>query len=422
MAFHFSRDTKVFMKFHASADGTDDALYEIPVLDGYSFSQATNSSEITLNEAADSSGNSKRGRAMFNDSFAPAEWSFSTYMRPTTSAAADTWASNGHAGSAKKFAVEGPLWGAMSATTYNLAAGGTGAPTAASWEPNVFNFQNSNKVALGVFDLYFVLGAAKDTATGVYTTGTEGVSIYKISDCSIGSASIDFDIEGLAQVAWSGQGKKIKEVTQLSTGAGATSPAVTGEEFSTKGLVNEGIASTSNYIRQKLTSLAIAFDLSDSTGAPSGVASDGETQLGADKTYNIVLTGGNITIENNLTYLTPETLGSVNQPLGHVMGTRSVSGNFTCYLNNVADGSMDLLEDLHEASTVITNSFDMTFSIGGASAPKVAVAVPNCHLELPTHSIEDVIGVDVNFHALPADLSSATASSSANEITVTYTS
>ena len=422
MAFHFSRDTKVFMKFHASASGTDDALYEIPVLDGYSFSQATNSSEITLNEASDSSGNSKRGRAMFNDSYAPAEWSFSTYMRPTTSAAADTWASNGPAGSSKKFAVEGPLWGAMSATTYNFASGGTGAPTAGSWEPNVFNFQNSNKSALGVFDLYFVLGATKDTSTSLYTTGTEGVSIYMISDCSVGSASIDFDIEGLAQIAWSGQGKKIKEVTQLKTTSGATSPAVTGEEYSTKGLINEGISSTSNYIRQKLTSLAISFDLSDSTGAPSGVASDGETQLGADKTYDIVLTGGNITIENNLTYLTPETLGSVNQPLGHVMGTRSVSGNFTCYLNNVADGSMDLLEDLHEATEVITNSFDMTFSIGGASAPKVAVAVPNCHLELPTHSIDDVIGIDVNFHALPADLSDATASNSANEITVTYTS
>ena len=422
MAFHFSRDTKVFIKWHASADGTDDALYEIPVLDGYSFSQATNSSEITLNEAADSSGNSKRGRAMFNDSFAPAEWSFSTYMRPTTSAAADTWASNGHAGSAKKFAVEGPLWAAMSAQTYNTAVGGTGAPTASTWEPNVFNFQNSNKVTLGVFDLYFVLGASKDTANALYVTGTEGVTVYKISDCSVGSASIDFDIEGLAQVAWSGQGKKIKEVTQLKTTAAATSPAVTGEEFTTKGLINEGISSTSNYIRQKLTSLAIAFDLSDSAGAPSGVASDGETQLGADKTYNVVLTGGNITIENNLTYLTPETLGSVNQPLGHVMGTRSVSGNFTCYLNNAADGSMDLLEDLHEADTVITNSFDMTFSIGGASAPKVAIALPNCHLELPTHSIEDVIGVDVNFHALPADLSDATASNSANEIEITYTS
>ena len=422
MAFHFSRDTKVFMKFQGT-DGAKDALYEIPVLDGYSFSQATNSSEITLNEAADSSGNSKRGRAMFNDSFAPAEWSFSTYMRPTTSGSSTSaFASNAHAGESKKFAVEGPLWAAMSATTYALGVGSSDSITEASFEPNVFNFQNSNKVALGVFDLYFVLGAAKDTATSLYTTGTEGVTIYKISDCSVGSASIDFDIEGLAQVAWSGQGKKIKEVTQLKTTAGATSPAVTGEEYSTNGLVNEGIASTSNYIRQKLTSLAIAFDLSDSTGAPSGVASDGETQLGADKTYSVVLTGGNITIENNLTYLTPETLGSVNQPLGHVMGTRSVSGNFTCYLNNAADGSMDLLEDLHEADTVITNSFDMTFSIGGASAPKVEVAVPNCHLELPTHTIDDVIGVDVNFHALPADLSSATASSSANEITLTYTS
>jgi len=50
MAFHFSRDTKVYMKFHASADGTDDALYEIPVLDGFSFSQSTNTSEITLSE------------------------------------------------------------------------------------------------------------------------------------------------------------------------------------------------------------------------------------------------------------------------------------------------------------------------------------------------------------------------------------
>ena len=422
MAFHFSRDTKVFMKFHATVAGTDDALYELPVLDGYSFSQATNSSEITLNEAADASGNSKRGRAMFNDSFAPAEWAFSTYMRPTTSAAGDVYVTNQHAGNAKKFAVEGPLWAAMSGSTYALAASSlaSNAWTAATIEPNVFNFQNSNKVALGVFDLYFVLGAAKDTATGIYATGTEGVTVYKISDCSVGSASVDFDIEGLAQVAWSGQGKKIKEVTQLSTTAGATSPAVTGEEYTTKGLVNEGVTDTNNFIRQKLTSLAISYDLSDSVGGST--ASDGDTQLGADKTYSVVLTGGNITIENSLTYLTPETLGTVNQPLGHVMGTRNVSGNFTCYLNNVADGSMDLLEDLHEATSIVTNSFDLTFSIGGASAPKVAVALPNCHLELPTHSIEDVISVDVNFHALPTDLSAAAGSSSANEVTLTYTS
>ena len=222
MAFHFSRDTKVFMKWHASASGTDDALYEIPVLDGFSFSQATNTSEITLNEAADGSNlRSKRGRAMFNDSFAHAEWSFSTYMLPTTSAATNVWAAagTGHAGDGKKFAVEGPLWAAMSATTYDYAIGGdNGAITVGTWEPNVFNFENSNMVALGVFDLFFVLGAANDT-DGTYDTAADGnVTIYKISDCSVGSASIDFDIDGLAQVAWSGQGQVITEQAQLVTG------------------------------------------------------------------------------------------------------------------------------------------------------------------------------------------------------------
>ena len=426
MSFFFSRDTKVFMSWSYDGSAAKTALYEIPVLDGFSFSQGTNTSEVTLSEAANSTGGSKRGRAMFTDSFAPAEWSFSTYMRPTVSGSGSaTTATDGvtngqHGGNADKFAIEGPLWAAMSANTYDRATGASSADKS-DYEPNVFNFANSNQVTLGVFDLFFVLGASKDSEGNTYTTGTDGVTVYKLANCSVGSASIDFDIEGLAQIAWSGQGKKLKEVTQLKTTAGATSPAVTGEESTTNGLVNEGISATDNYIRQKLTSLAIAYDVDTMLG--SGTAAndaDGEAQLTADKQYSVVLTGGNITIENNLTYLTPETLGSVNQPLGHVMGTRSISGNFTCYLNNVADGSMDLLEDLHEAVDVITNSFNMTFSIGGGSGPRVAVAVPRCHLELPTHSIDDVIGVDVNFHALPADLSSATASSSANEITITY--
>ncbi len=75
MAFFFSRDTKVFMEWSESGTLATTALYEIPVLDGFSFSQGTNTSEVTLSEAAGVSGYSKRGRAMFTDSFAPAEWS-----------------------------------------------------------------------------------------------------------------------------------------------------------------------------------------------------------------------------------------------------------------------------------------------------------------------------------------------------------
>ena len=421
MAFFFSRDTKVFMKW--AYDATDTALYEIPVLDGFSFSQATNTSEVTLSEAASSSGYSKRGRAMFTDSFAPAEWSFSTYMRPTKSGTGNAAASNEHGGNAKTFAVEGPLWAAMSAQNYDkaIAAGTSGnvfASAAATYEPDVFDFQNSNQVTLGVFDLFFVLGAAKDSTTGIYETGQDGVTVYKVANCSVGSASVDFDIEGIAQVAWSGQGQTIEEAVAINTGTSSANLAdgSTGQAAeTTKGLINEGISATNNYIRNKLTDLVISYDASETTGTKGLLGS-------SDTTYSVTLTGGNITIENNLTYLTPETLGSVNLPLGHVMGTRSVSGNFTCYLNDTSEGSLQLFEDLQESRGVITNAFDLSFAMGGSSStPKVTFDLDKCHLELPTHSIEDVISVDVNFHALPSDLSSGTATSATNEVKISYT-
>jgi len=425
MAFFFSRDTKVFMNFSLDGTTANTALYEIPVLDGFSFNQGTNTSEITLSEAANSTGYSKRGRAMFTDSFAPAEWSFSTYMRPTVSGSADAAASKQHGGNGDVFAVEGPLWAAMSANTYDRSIGSSGtgdfANNAATYEPKHFNFANSNQVTLGTFDLFFVLGASQDTDTTSYATGTDGVTVYRVADCSVGSASIDFDIEGIAQIAWSGQGKQVNEVVSLST---ATSGAVdnSAETYGyALGLIDEGVTSTSNFIRQKLTDLAMSFDISTATGSVSGSALDAAGDGTTDTTYGVTLTGGNITIENNLSYLTPETLGTVNLPLGHVMGTRSVSGNFTCYLNDTANGSLDLFERLQESRGVITNAFDLKFSIGGSSSSNHCnVHIAKAHLELPTHSFEDVVSVDVAFHGLATDLSSSTASNATNEIDVLY--
>jgi len=339
MAFFFSRDTKVFMEWSEDGTTANTALYEIPVLDGFSFSQGTNTSEVTLSEAANSTGYSKRGRAMFTDSFAPAEWSFNTYMRPTVSGANTTYTDGDHADASAHFAVEGPLWAAMSANTYDRAMGGDFKSDTAKAE---FNFANSNQVTVGSYNMYFVLGAAKDTATALYETGTEGVTVYKLSDCSVGSASIDFDIEGIAQIAWSGNGKTVEEVASINTAASGTTA---------KGIIREGVDTTTNFIRQKLTDLAISFDVTESTGTLGALNVDG-----SDVTYGITLTGGNITIENNLTYLTPETLGTVNLPLGHVTGTRSVSGNFTCYLNDTANSSLDLFERLQESRGVITNA------------------------------------------------------------------
>ena len=404
MAFFFSRDTKVFMEWSEDSTTANTALYEIPVLDGFSFSQGTNTSEVTLSEAATSAGYSKRGRAMFTDSFAPAEWSFSTYMRPTKSGSSAAFVSKEHSAADAHFAVEGPLWAALTSKDYDKACGGDF--TAGTGTGGLaFDFANSNNVQVGTFNMYFVLGAAKDATPEAYASSGD-VTIYKLADCSVGSASIDFDIEGIAQIAWSGNGKTIEEVAALDTAAAGDTA---------KGLIDEGVSSTSNFIRNKLTDLAITYDASESTGTLG--------DLGAsDQAYSITLTGGNITIENNLTYLTPETLGTVNLPIGHVTGTRSVSGNFTCYLNSDANSSLDLFEKLQESRGVITNAFDLTFSIGGqtAATPRVVVDVPKAHLELPSHSFEDVVSVDVAFHGLATDLSSATAADATNEVKVTY--
>lgn len=405
MAFFFSRDTKVFMEWSEDGTSGNTALYEIPVLDGFSFSQGTNTSEVTLSEAATSAGATKRGRAMFTDSFAPAEWSFSTYMRPTVSGSNAKYVSGDHADDGGHFAVEGPLWAAMSATDYDKACGGDAFGDTAKQE---FNFANSNNVTLGAFNMYFVLGAAKDTATTEYATGTDGVTVYKLANCSVGSASIDFDIEGIAQIGWAGNGQTVEELnTALNTAASGTTA---------KGLIREGVDTTSNFIRQKLTDLTIAFKPGTSTGTLGAL----DSNSGSDQAYAITLTGGNITIENNLTYLTPETLGQVNLPLGHVMGTRSVSGNFTCYLNDASNSSLDLFERLQESRGVITNAFGLTFGIGGSGGtPRCNVDIASAHLELPSHSFEDVVSVDVAFHGLPGDLS-ATDATATNEVKVTY--
>ena len=520
-------------------------IWELPIIDGFSMSQGTNTSEVTLNEMADSGGNSRRGRQMFTDSYAPAEWSFSTYMRPLI--ASGTVANGGVDNVTRHHAVEEVLWAQMVGdgsyiapveSTYNTVWKGGLSNTLSSPlnDQQVVKFEDSNKVTVGTFDLYFNLGettttekttklatfsnatqiiagesyaadtyqilhlqtgqstadlksrwegvgwAANTGGTGAnpavgdtFTVGspvgtdpgfpantgsmtrtsgvvngrmfingdTTGVQLgdlvrffaangttelftgntsrvtginnqggdvvvkeitidiarnvpigsvlkfekrinYKVENCVVNEASIDFDIDGIATINWSGLGSKISET-------GNVTPTVT-----------EGTSSTNNFIRNRLTSLAIKA--ADETTFPGY---DGEGR------YATVLTGGNITFSNNITYLTPETMGIVNQPLGHVTGTRTIGGSFTCYLDNNGNAansasSADLFEDIHEARTTITNVFELTFGIGGSgSTPRCNVELRQCHLELPTHSLDDVVSLEVNFHALPSSISNA---------------
>lgn len=403
----FSRDTRVFIRL-----GTSDNAWEIPVLDGFSFSQATNASEVTLNEMADSDGASRRGRQTFNDSYAPAEWSFSTYARPFF----DTTLN-------KDQAVEQVLWALLaghdphyaSGEFASISSGGTAIISHANNKSTV-DFQTSNNVTLGTADIWFMMGDSSDDATN-----TTELTAYKLEGCVVNEASFDFDLDGIATINWSGFGKIIKEVNVSASSAAAgqtsvqknddlwldvsesayTASSVAIAKSATIAAGNaaliypsvNGIDKDTNYIRNRLSYLSASSSLTGSIG--------------------LALTGGNITINNNINFVTPETLGVVNQPLGHVTGTRTVTGSATCYLNNEDNSSADLFSDIVGDTSNIQNSFELTFSIGGGIGdgnsnsiltPAIEFKMDNCHLELPTHSIEDVITLETSFHALPSTI------------------
>tara|TARA_R100001460_G_scaffold94169_1_gene136218 strand:+ start:2134 stop:3411 length:1278 start_codon:yes stop_codon:yes gene_type:complete len=418
---YFSRDTKMFLEF-------DGYVWEIPVLDGFSFSQATNSSEITLNEMESSAGVSRRGRRAFNDSLAPGEWSFSTYVRPFTAAGA-TQGTGSADTAAEVHAVEEVLWALMAGADNYAAAkydkGGTDVlvPGGSSM---AINFDSSNVAQLSTFNLYFVLG-------------NDNRTVMKLDGCVVGEASLDFDIDGIATIAWSGNCANVVDFTGSvhtdntlpihsdSTADGVGTIAVgdvwldandghrlyvmtnvgNGSEAATA-YVNEAILTTTNFIRNRLTVLTVT----PTTRDPD---SDGANEL--ETNYSLTLTGGNVTISNNITFITPEEIGTVNVPIGHVTGTRSVSGSFTCYLTEdtgTTNASRDFFEDLRAITNVVTNSFGLVFKIGGASGTGLELNMATSHVEIPTHSIEDVISLETNFQALPSTIDGT------NELALTY--
>ena len=537
---HFSRDSRLYME-------KDGYFWSIPVLDGFSFSQATNATEITLNEMEDSSGRSRRGRKMFTDSLSAAEFSFSTYIRPFKSAGSKDRA-NGVADSTVNHhhAVEEALWVAMAgqnvyvpgtgkfkhgatggaisglaftssqgsgnnvtdsdrtAGTYTIAVptaasgsntgatvsggsvqGGTnaviqvvinGSGTATSVtvtergtgfdsankiivdslliggaadDDNLsidvtsesftsdatdldINFFDSSRASLGTFNLYFV-----------FSDRSAGRLLYKLKDAVINEASIDFDIDGIATVNWSGMAGQIKEVpTGLNAGqftasdtfpnpgaAGAIwidtndsdkfyiSTSATNAEASWYAVISEGSTNTGNFIRNRLTQLTLAPETSFQSSTTFTNAAGGSDSY--ETSYNVAITGGNVTISNNISYLTPEELGKVNQPIEHVTGTRTVTGSLTCYLASsdaATNRSKNLFADLVSDINTVINKFAITLQVGGTDStkPRFEISMPTAHLEIPSHSIEDVISLETNFHGL------GTGVSEGDEVTLKY--
>ena len=231
----------------------------------------------------------------------------------------------------------------------------------------------SNRSSLNTMTMEFAVG------------GLTGAMTYVLTDAVVNSANITFDVDGIATVEWSGFAQTVTQKT-ANSGNPTTATIVEGQQS----------GDTNNFIRNRLTTLTLDGD--NATNAAS-----------IADLYSVTLTGGTITIDNGITYLTPDSLGTVNTPLAHVTGPRNISGSFTCYLASGSNTSQDFFEDMTDATALgdVTNVFDLSFAIGGASSPKCTIDMDYCHIEVPSHAIDEVISIEANFHSLPSDLDSA---------------
>jgi len=246
---------------------------------------------------------------------------------------------------------------------------------------------------------------------------------YRLNDAQVNTAEIDFSIDGIAQITWSGNATTIDQVTDLSgedpseyliftATAGEETAGSSATYAETINYVDTTGPSDADYLRNKLSTMTLTHKRNSSNVLEVGATS--ETAV-----YDINITGGSITIENNITYVTPETLGVVDKPIGSFTGSRSITGSLTMYLNTSAGvvgalASNDLLTDLAAATNLVTNAFDMSIFMGGATAPNVGFDIPLAHLSIPTIEVGDLISTTVEFMAHGTNLLTG------NEMAVKY--
>lgn len=379
MALNLVRNSRVFFTTNVDANtgvvaGTNFTIsntFEIQVLDGFSFTQNTTSETVTLNEAGTAP---VRGQRSFNTALEPVEFSMSTYMRPELVTGTPN----------QVLAEERWLW--------NAIAGAIGIGTANSaWTTgaasSAVSFANSNVHQLQKFGMILVVDNA----------------LYVIDNCAMDQATIDFGIDAIATIAWTGRGTALRNIEGITVGTdGSGDTTFTGTGLAGVALKKDTDAA---YLANKLSVTTVV----------SGIGGGGTT-------YTVPITGGSITFANNLTYLTPANLGVVNTPITYFTGTRAISGSLNCYLRTGGTNDTgDLLKDLLLGSTTnIAPGFAVTVKIGGATGNRVEILMNSAVLQIPTVNTEQVVTTTINFTAQGKGAGAAYDIEAANEAVITY--
>lgn len=473
--YNLVRNAEVFFTTNLNATNavltsgnTNANCFELQVASGFTFSQGTQTQTIKVNEAGSLAARSQR---TFNTSQDPVDFSFTTYMRPNGTAPVNCeekvlWnallskPAINSPGFALTLGVTSPLRAANAAfATFTTAAAtnystagiyiddvvtvkGIGGAEAVEWNmpavvtsfvggTNITGTDGkvTNATATGIGLTYLKAptgtsttpsggGTAVSLIKGAFTQQV-GYSLihsggsntnqlqpfgliisldditYIIDNCVLDQATIDFGLDGIAQIAWTGKGTKLTSLgAALSTAvgtAGTFGGVITGTYLAKD--VN------AQYITRKLSTMTLKSTLRGLGTSPV--------------VYTVALTGGTLTITNNVTFVTPENLGTVNAAIGYFTGTRAISGNVTAYLKSGASNSGGLLATmLSNIGTAAETKYYLQIEVGGkTNGTRVEIELPAVMLHVPTLDTQDIISTSIGFTAQGFDGSSSAAAS-----------
>lgn len=459
MALNLVRNSRVFFTTNVDANGKVAATgflaantYELQVLDGFTFSQTTGNDVVTIMEAGAAP---VRGQRSFNTSLAPVDFSMSTYIRPKNVTGTPV----------KITAEESVLWNAIfsdtalsnvttltTVSTVAVSAAGvatitgttmTSLPTvgdvitlsgiATTTPANNDKYVNGSGVVLTstatsiTVQLFSYMPVAITTTTLVtaatvkytkaawaesnasYSQVTSGPSdkhqlqkfgmiflvdqvTYLVDNCALNQVSIDFGLDAIATAAWTGQGTTLRQLATVVTATSTT--------FGGTGLAGSFTSKVTDaqYITNKLStaSLTVINSLKDAGGGT--IAAGGASPV----TYIVPITGGNITVNNNITYITPANLGVVNSPVTYYTGARAITGTLNAYLRTGSTSDTgELLRDLLDtASVTIEPMFALSIALGGGNnTVKVLLDMSSAVVSIPTVDVAQVVSTAINFTA-----------------------
>jgi hypothetical protein len=270
-------------------------------------------------------------------------------------------------------------------------------------------------ITAGTVKLYKSAWAPVASTYSVVTTGGSNLNqlqkfgmifivdsvVYVVDNCAMNQAVIDFGLDAIAMAAWTGQGTQLKQST-----------VITASTLSAAAAKN----TAAQFITNKLST--VSMSLVNSLGSAA-----------AGTSYAVALTGGSITINNNIAYITPANLGTVNIPTTYYTGTRAITGTLNAYLKTGSgvNSTGQLLADmLAAANSAIEPMAALSITIGGATnATKVVLEMPSVTFSIPTVDVQQVVSTAINFTAEGYTPSATTdantfALDEVNDLTVRY--